>query len=316
MAIRPDPLHIEIQYMLLDKPQLKIGFADYFDPVPEFFTDWLSDSFVVVRDDYQPDYIIFCDEMFGISNKRFDNQENRPIKIFYTGENRRFWNYTCDYAITFDHYQTNRHYRLPLYVIDNWVHVNKMGLPSIIHGSMYKHTVADKKGFCSFVVANGWCAERNNIFHLLSLYKKVDSGGPLFNNIGYILPRDGVNAQKTKFDFLKDRKFNICYENSSYPGYATEKLFHALYLNTVPIYWGSPTIGEDFNMEGVVNRHYFSSDKEMIQWIIHLDQNDDLYNQYLEASHEMIINKYSQVLSRANFNRWFRENVYNGDKMN
>ena len=33
-------------------------------------------------------------------------------------------------------------------------------------------------------------------------------------------------------------KYNICPENSKFPGYHTEKIFHALEAGTVPIYWG------------------------------------------------------------------------------
>ncbi len=60
---------------------------------------------------------------------------------------------------------------------------------------------------------------RNNFFLKISKYKKVDSGGLALNNIGYIV--------KNKLEFIKDYKFTIAFENSSYSGYTTEKITDA-----------------------------------------------------------------------------------------
>ena len=288
------------------KPRLKLGFADYFPTMDEFFVDTLSSAFDIERDDDSPDYVIFADETFGRNNHYYDNRG--ITKIFFTGENRRPWDYKADFFLTFDHIEDSKHYRLPLYVLDNWVHTKKIELPDIRQGRLY----ADKVDFCSFVVANGGCSERNNIFHRISQYKKVNSAGPLFNNMGFVLPRDGTNAQKSKFHFLAQHKFNICYENSSYPGYVTEKLFHAFYCSTIPIYWGSPTVEMDFNPEAFINRRDFDSDDDMIQFIIDLDQNDDKYNEMLNKP---IFNPRNKVLDLNRFVDWFIANVYRGEKV-
>lgn len=283
--------------------KLKVGFTDYFETMDKFFIDTLSKRFEVERDDDSPDYLFFADETFGRSNHFFDNRG--ITKIFFTGENRRPWDYKADYFLTFDHMADSKHYRLPLYVLDNWVHQNLIGIPDIRQGRLY----ADKNAFCSFVVANGGCQERNNIFHKLSAYKKVNSGGPLFNNVGFTLPRDGTNAQKTKFQFLAQHKFNICYENSTYPGYVTEKLFHAFYCSTIPIYWGSPTVEVDFNADAFINRFDYKSDEEMIERIIELDTDDAKYKEMLELNP---LNPRNRVLDLNVFLDWFTANVYKG----
>jgi hypothetical protein len=286
----------------MTKPLLKLGFTDYFPTMDEFFIDTLSSAFDIVRDDVNPEYLIFADETFGQSNLKYNN----CVKIFFTGENRRPWNYNADFFLSFDHMEDSRHYRLPLYVLDNWVHLKKIGLPDIRQGRLYS---TDQKQFCSFVVANGGCQERNNIFHRISNYKRVNSGGPLFNNVGFVLPRDGINAQKSKFHFLAQHKFNICYENSSYPGYVTEKIFHALYCSTIPIYWGSPTVEIDFNPDAFINRHDFDSDEDMIDFIIDLDKNDDKYNDMLNKP---VLNPRNNKLDTNRFSKWFMNNVYKG----
>lgn len=289
----------------MTKPILKLGFTDYFTTMDEFFIDTLSKSFEIIRDDTNPDYLIFADETFGQNNLNYKN----CIKIFFTGENRRPWNYQCHHAISFDHLDGPNFYRLPLYVLDDWVNVKKMNLPSIQEIPQIKDSSLANRDFCSFVVANAGCKQRNDIFYELTSYVKVNSGGPLFNNIGHVLPRDGTNAQKTKYDFLRKHKFNICYENSSWPGYVTEKLFHALYCQTIPIYWGSPTVALDFNENAFISRHNFDSDDDMIDFIFDLHQNDDKYMRMLE---QPPVAKSNTRFDLNKFTHWFLNNVYKG----
>lgn len=290
------------------KPHIKIGFTDYFSPIDEFFTDILSTVFEVERDDKNPDYLFFCDENFGTNNLSYDS--NKVRKIFYTGENRRPWGYPAHFAISFDHLDGSQFYRLPLYSVENWVNQTKLGWPNI---ATFERTMRakDKEGFCSFVVKNGSCEYRNQFFHKLSSYKKVDSGGPLFNNIGGPLEQNGVQSHVVKTDFIKSRKFHIAFENSAWPGYVTEKILHGFLGHSIPIYWGSQTVEMDFNPYSFINRHYFGSDDEMIRFIIEVDQNDELYDKIIS---QPIINPNNKFLDYGRFLEWFVVNVYVGDK--
>lgn len=287
------------------RPSIRLGFVDYFSPIDEFFIDTLSQVFDVVRDDANPEYLIFCDENFGIGNLQYD--PDKVIKIFFTGENRRPWDYKTHYAIGFDHLGEDWFYRLPLYVVDNWVYNKKLGLPDI--RDIIRDGGEKKTNFCSFVVRNGACPPRNAMFHRLSEYKKVDSGGPWLNNIGGVLDRNGENFHFSKLDFLRTRKFNLCYENGSWPGYVTEKLYQALYCNTVPIYWGSPTVEMDFNPKAFISRHAFESDEQMITWVKQVDSDWVTYNEYLR---QPIVARNNRCFDLNRFNRWFQRVVYKG----
>ncbi len=91
--------------------------------------------------------------------------------------------------------------------------------------------------FCCILTTNGGHKEpmeREKFFHVLSSYKKVDSGGGWNNNIGRII--------SNKHAWLKEYKFNICFENSSNPGYLTEKLFDSFAAGCIPIYWGDTSL--------------------------------------------------------------------------
>lgn len=292
----------------MTKPTIRIGFTDYFNPIDEFFTDILSQDFEIIRDDHNPDYLFFCDENFGQNNLNYD--ENKVIKIFYTGENRRPYNYRAHYAISFDHLDSSQFYRLPLYSLENWVNQKKLGWCDLMS---FRRTMRakDKEGFCSFVVRNGGCSDRNEIYQLLSQYKKVDSGGPLFNNVGGPIDQSGFNSHVTKTEFIKKRKFHIAYENSSYPGYVTEKILHGFLGESIPIYWGSPCVEMDFNVRAFISRHNFRSTKDMIDFIKFVDQNDDVYDDIMSQS-ILPSYDYNRFLDFANIRYWFKERVYKG----
>lgn len=289
--------------------KLKLGFTDTFGAIENFFTKILSERFDIVRDDANPDYLIFGDANFGNNNVTYDNKN--CIKIFYTGENARPWDYRCHFSISFDHHEFDgKNYRLPLYVIydyDNHFRdvpntSNIFRIPSDLN--------VDKK-FCSFVVKNGGCEMRNKWFHKLQEYKPVASGGPLFNNIGYILPR-GEEAVQAKLKFLNSFKFNLCFENSSYPGYATEKLYEALCAKTIPIYWGSPTIEVDFNPKAFLNWHDYGNDKDFFEAIKEIDQNPELYEEMYLQPMFADYQKVNKFFDKDRFLNWFESNVYKG----
>lgn len=290
--------------------KLKLGFTDTFGAIENFFIKILSERFEVVRDDANPDYLIFGDKNFGTNNNAFNDK--KCIKIFYTGENDRPWNYHCHYSISFDHHEFDgKNYRLPLYVIyDHDNHFRNVPNTSTI--ARYGEDLLEKKGFCSFVVKNDGCEMRNKWFHKLQEYKPVASGGPLFNNIGYILPR-GEESVQAKIKFLNSFKFNLCFENSSYPGYATEKLYEALCAKTVPIYWGSPTIEVDFNPKAFLNWHDYGNDDDFFEAIKEVDQTPELYeSMYLEPMFQNY-QRVNKFFDKDKFLNWFEKTVYKGE---
>ena len=243
--------------------KIKINFSDFwsgFDPKDNYFFNLLKEEFDVEISS-TPDYLFFS--VFGNNHQNY-----KCKKIFYVGENiAPDMNY-CDYSFSFDYLDNDRNYRLPHYLLYDNYHdlVNKKVDESLLN-----------RKFCNFVVSNGNCSDRNNFFNKLSKYKKIDSGGSLFNNIGYKI----VDKRK----FQSEYKFSITYENGEYrPGYEwyiTEKPFEAMCVNSIPIYKGGSKINEDFNTKSFVNFHDFKSEEDMIEYIIELDKDDDKYMKVL-----------------------------------
>jgi hypothetical protein len=246
------------------KRKIKIDFSDFwggFDKTNNYFYNLLKDEFEVVITE-NPDYLFFS--IFG--NKHLNY---KCKKIFYTGENIAPPLHYCDYSFSFDYLDDERNYRLPHYLLyDGYYELQR---PKIIDESLAK------RKFCNFVVSNNGCQERNNFYTELSKYKKVDSGGRFANNIGY--------AVDNKVNFQSEYKFSIAFENNAYrpqhPGYTTEKIMEPMTVNSIPIYWGNPEIGKEFNTKSFINVYDFDSIDSVINYIEYLDNNDKKYLELL-----------------------------------
>ena len=214
-----------------------------------------------------PDFLIYS--VFGNSHTRYN-----CTKIFYTGENKRPDFNQCDYSLTFDYLDDRRNYRFPLSAITLYESGIKDKFPKQIDFDRIK---SEKTEFCNFVFSNPNASLRNQLFYELSNYKKVDSGGRALNNIGY--------AVTDKLEFINKYKFTICFENSEYPGYTTEKLVHPKLKNSIPIYWGNPDVSKDWNTKSFINAYDFPTIGELIEYIKRVDNDDELYHSILKESH-------------------------------
>jgi hypothetical protein len=208
----------------------------------------------------QPDFLIYS--VFGVNFIKYD-----CTRIFYTGENKRANYSLCDWAFGFDYSDDPRYCRWPYYAI--------VDRASLLQPRDVDALFAKKMHFCAFIYSNERATERVKLLDKLSRYKPVDCGGKVRNSLGY---RVG-----DKVAFLQSYKFDITFENESYPGYTTEKLAEAFAGNTVPIYWGNPKIERDFNTDAFVNCHDFRNLDQVVDFVVELDRNDDLYRQYLGA---------------------------------
>jgi hypothetical protein len=240
-----------------------------------------------------PDFIVYS--CFGHEYLKYD-----CIRIFYSGENVRPNFEECDYAFSSDYPVTERNFRMPLYGI--FLNEQRIAhLSDRTRGDDSHPPIPDK--FCNFLYSNPSARERIRFFKLLSRYRRVDSGGKVLNNLGYRVD--------DKMEFLKQYKFTIAFENSSWPGYTTEKLIQPLLAGSIPIYWGNPLVYRDFNPEAFVNCHDYDSFDEVVEQIRRIDTDDDLYRKYREAPafpadgpragalESNVIDRFRQIFSEA-----------------
>ncbi len=244
------------------RQHIKLAFTDFwggFNPRDNYFTRLLSTDFDVEVCD-NPDFLIYS--CFGKNHRQY-----RCTRIFYTGENERPNFRECDYAFSFDYCIRPDHLRLPLYLLYGDPE-DLIKLPASPH-----ELLAQKTKFCNFVFSNPRCKIRNRFFELLSRYKRVDSAGRWLNNVGAPV--------KEKRSFIRDYKFTIAFENNSFPGYTTEKIFEPFQEFSVPIYWGNPLVHLDFNPRSFINYYDYGSLQRLVERVIEVDQSDELYCQYL-----------------------------------
>lgn len=283
---------------------LRLGFADTYDNAKLYFMDVFSNKYNVIRDDEDPDYLIFGDGNFGETHYKY----TRAKKIFFTGENVRPNYFTYDHAITFDHENSPKHYRLPLYALEMWA-INKDS------GFRYYH-LHNKKidaeaefnkrtRFMAYIQSNPNCIPRNQFVQFMSQNNALDSAGPHMNNTGFVIPRD----RNLKIKFFNEAYFGCSFENGSHPGYVTEKLLDSYYANTIPVYWGSSTVYKDFNVKSYIDVTDFADLQDLLKYLNHLTLNKNEYCDILTqpAFANDIPNEYTNL---TNFLNWFDTFVY------
>lgn len=253
----------DLKSFLMNKPVIKLFFTDFWDTFnieDNLFLDVLKEKYSIELSESDPDFLIYS--LFGIKYQKY-----KCVRISFIGENIRPNFNECDYSFNFDYSSDPRNFRLPLYALFN--DVRKLLQPIDI-----EKTIKEKTKFCNFIYSNPGPKERKKFFKNLCQYKKVDSAGKYLNNTG----RPITN----KLEFIKNYKFTIAYENSSYPGYTTEKIFEPFLVRSIPIYWGNPLVKRDFNAKAFLNRADFESDNEMVERIIEIDNDDKLFAEFME----------------------------------
>ena len=267
---------------------ISIYFVDFwpnFVLTDNYFYHLLATKYRVVIDDEKPDILFHSvDYAKKQEHTRFDN--GKTVKIFYTGECVRPDFGKSHYAFTFDYSDDPRCYRLPLWALTlNWFLVDHdedrdiSYLHDMEEFMRPKDAVAirqTKTKFCSFV-ASAQRGRRMDFIPKLLKRTEVHCAGDLYNNCPKVIGR-GDQIHKVKF--LLDYKFNVCFENESYPGYVTEKLVHSMFANCVPVYWGSDRVCDDFNIDSFICANHMS-DEQLIETMIRYDENDDLYDELM-----------------------------------
>ena len=134
--------------------------------------------------------------------------------------------------------------------------------------------------------------KRNIVYKKLNKYKKVD-------NIN--CPMGTIN----KLNIFKDYKFSFSFMNHFWKqvsdptlkywehlnsefakraGLIDEKIFDSYIANTVPLFYGNEDIDKYLNKNSFLNWHDFNDDEKFIDKIIELDNNDNLYLEYLNSN--------------------------------
>jgi len=253
------------------KPKVSLNFIDFPPQSRDFFLTLLSPHYDFTFDD-TPDFLFFSH--IGHRHRLYN-----CTKIFHTQE--KYWpNWKeCDYAAVSVLVDDPRSAYLPIYAFDG--RKDKLVRTSAPDPVTIR---ASKPRFCSLLCAyvDRTVRRREQFFHALNRLRKVDSAGRALNNTGHRLPLG--DRYQVKVDWLAGYRFNIAFENTRRAGWCTEKLVDPLHVNTIPIYWGDPRVKGFFNQESFICRDDFSSDHELAEYVLHVDDTPELYAKYIRAS--------------------------------
>ena len=187
-----------------------------------------------------------------------------------------------DYGIGFDEQIVGDRYFRPFitccWLFPSWV----LRLAASIDPEAIKVNLAQKTGFCNFIYSSANAhASRDVFFHQLSTYRKVDSLGRHLKNCETPLPECRWWEQEF-FDFKGRYKFSIAFENATHPGYNSEKIATSMFGDTIPIYWGDPSIATYYNPKSFINCHDYKNFEQVIEKVKELDSDDEKYLEMLQ----------------------------------
>lgn len=221
---------------------------------------------ILTEGDEEPDVLIYS--WLNLNHLKWRN----CIRIYLSME-MDFPDFNlCDYALGNVAIDLGKRYmRLP-----NYVYYNDMLCRYEKEKVFIDKTAALQRDFCSVVVSNSDYRDPIlfKFYDQLNNYKPIASGGKWHNNTG--------GPIGDKLNFIRKYKFHLAFENSHIDGYVTEKLLEPLFANTIPIYWGSSSVKEDFGEKGYINISDFDSVDQAVAYIKEIDNNDELYWRILQ----------------------------------
>ena len=228
---------------------MKISFTDFwpgFKSNSNFFIDVLRSSFSGIKLVSPQNADVIFHSVFGEQYRKFNS-----LRILYTGENISFKKYDSDYALSFEDSTVDlKNFRLPLWMLQlRWFNKHNYGNPNFLCeiDSLMKPTPDSKERpiFLSSIFNHDNAENRlATISKLMKMGKTRFFGAPFGNHF---------SGERKKLRILSNSKFNLCFENSDDYGYHTEKLVHAKYARSIPIYWSNPqSLKRDFNVNSLL----------------------------------------------------------------
>ena len=197
------------------------------------------------------------------------------LTLFHTQENIRHNSISANFSLSFDlGVEDNNHFRLPYWMeMIDWAHEGittntnprygrLMSLDRLMQplGEGFKGR-AQKIAF----ITSHLNEPRKLLYQHLNSLMTIEGFGPYFDqNI-----RSHHQSSFTKYTLLQEYAFNLCPENSLYPGYVTEKIPEAFYAGCIPLAWVDTNVICDFNPKAIINlmplvHENFSSFKEIL----------------------------------------------------
>jgi hypothetical protein len=185
-----------------------------------------------------------------------------PLRVFLSEENIHQNLPRYDYSFYHDlGIVSENHFRFPYWKENiDWAHegiFREKTISSERFGSFYKiedllrpqgtDFLNKKRNVCIF--SSHMNEPRNSIYKQFKKNFVIDGYGPYFDK--NIIHHNFSNIKKR--EIMKNYSFNLCPENSLFPGYYTEKIPESFLGKCLPISWADHNISVDFNPKAFIN---------------------------------------------------------------
>ena len=137
--------------------------------------------------------------------------------------------------------------------------------------------------------------KKENFCDYIFLNKRYRNGVKRWKFCEILNEMKHVNNFKTKYRFDVSMyhkvveahvpyRFSIAFENDIVDGWITEKIFNSFLAGCIPIYDGTDDIYKYFNKDSFINAKDFDSLEELAKYVIKVDSDEKLYNQYINKA--------------------------------
>jgi hypothetical protein len=106
-------------------------------------------------------------------------------------------------------------------------------------------------------------------------------------------------AVASKNATMRQYRFALCYENASFPGYVTEKIFDGFFAGCVPIYLGAPDVTDFIPARAFIDMRNFKNYDELYSFLKGMTQAE--YESYLGAIEDFVRGERIQPFSADGF---------------
>jgi len=225
---------------------LKVGlFDEEFRHLPNYCGYDQSTKLEWVKDSYEPDILVFTERCY---DKVFDDRAKGKVKCAMPLEPPAIHGYAYsnlkpDLVNMFDYVLTHDD-SFALWVKENSKATPIFWTPGGSWIWIKDWAIYPKSSNVSIVAsAKGWTDGHRFRQQI------IDRFSSQFDLIcGY-----GRKTVEPKVAIFADYRYSVVIENSKYNTYWTDKLIDCFACGTIPIFWGSPNIGEFFNPDGIIS---------------------------------------------------------------
>ena len=185
------------------------------------------------------------------------------VVLYHTTENSRYE--PADFTIGFNlGINDERHFRMPLWWASiDWSRHGVCNIPTPRIRNLINietlmrplgEVVLQRPRRAAFFTTH-MLEPRHTLFSELSAAIEIDGYGPYFDE----RIQDHNISNIFKDDILQNYMFNLCPENTMYPGYYTEKVPEAFAAGCIPITWADQNIAREFKPGSFINLADFAA---------------------------------------------------------